>query len=122
MKNPKKNPLPLKLTTMDEYIFSFPKKTQKILVKMRKTIIKLVPKAEQTISYAIPTFKLNGKSLVHFAGYKNHIGFYATTSGHEEFKNELANYKQGKGSVQFPLAKPIPYDLIERIVKFRMEC
>jgi len=106
-------------STIDDYISSFPKETQMVLEKIRATIKKIIPKAEETISYAIPTFKLNGKSLVHFAGYKNHIGFYATPTGHEEFKEELSKYKQGKGSVQFPLDKPIPYDLIKSIVKFR---
>ncbi len=121
MKNPVKKALSQKGSTVDEYILNFPKEIQKLLEKIRKTIKKLVPKAEETISYSIPTFKLNGKSLVHFAGYKNHIGFYATPSGHKEFKKELANYKQGKGSIQFPLDQPIPYDLIKRIVKFRVE-
>ncbi|MBK9499828.1 MAG: DUF1801 domain-containing protein [Leptospiraceae bacterium] len=110
-----------KFKTIDEYIASFPNNVQKILEKIRATIKKIIPKAEETISYAIPTFQLNGKSLVHFAGFKNHIGFYATPTGHKEFKKELANYKQGKGSVQFPLDQPIPYDLIKRIVKFRVE-
>jgi uncharacterized protein YdhG (YjbR/CyaY superfamily) len=108
-----------KFTNFDEYIGSFPQETQMILEKIRKTIQKIIPKAEETISYGIPTFKLNGVSLVHFAAYKNHIGFYATPNGHKEFKRELSVYKQGKGSVQFPLDKPIPYDLIKRIVKFR---
>src|SRR5690606_6679557 len=85
------------------------------------TIKKLVPDAEESISYSIPTIKQNDVSLVHFAGFKNHIGFYATPTGHEEFKEELANYKQGKGSVQFPLDHPIPYDLIKKIVKFRVK-
>ena len=108
-------------STIDEYIASFPKETQILLKKVRATIKKVAPNLAETISYAIPTFQLNGKSLVHFAGFKNHIGFYATPTGHKEFKEELANYKQGKGSVQFPLDQPIPYDLIKRIVKFRVE-
>lgn len=108
-------------TNIDEYILGFPKETQLILQKIRTTIKKIIPKGEETISYAIPTFKLNGKNLVHFAAFKNHIGFYATPSGHAEFKEELSKYKQGKGSVQFPFDQPIPYDLIKRIVKFRVK-
>lgn len=109
-----------KPTNTDEYIADFPKETQIILEEIRTTIKKLVPESEETISYAMPAFKLHKKALVYFAGYKNHIGFYATPTGHKEFKEELSNYKQGKGSVQFPLNKPMPYDLIKRIVKFRV--
>lgn len=109
-----------KPTNIDEYIAGFPKETQIILEKMRTTIKKLVPESEETISYGMPAFKLHGKALVYFAGYKHHIGFYATPTGHKEFKKELSIYKQGKGSVQFPLDKPMPYDLIKRIVKFRV--
>lgn len=104
---------------MDEYIASFPIEKQEILEKIRAIIKKIIPNTEETISYAIPTFKLNGKNLVHFAAYKNHIGFYATPSGQAEFKEELSKYKQGKGSVQFTFDKPIPYDLIKKIVKFK---
>jgi uncharacterized protein YdhG (YjbR/CyaY superfamily) len=93
---------------IDKYIANFPEETQVILQKIRATIKKIVPEAEETISYTIPSFKLNGVYLVYFAGFKNHIGFYATPTGHEEFKADLSNYKQGKGSVQFPLNKPIP--------------
>jgi uncharacterized protein YdhG (YjbR/CyaY superfamily) len=106
---------------IDEYIANFPKETQIILEKIRTTIKNIVPESEETISYAMPAFKLNKKALVYFAGYKNHIGFYATPTGHKEFKEELSNFKQGKGSVQFPLDTQIPYDLIKRIVKFRVE-
>lgn len=109
-----------KPATIDEYIAEFPKETQAVLEKIRKTIQQLVPDVEETISYAIPTFKQYGVNLIHFGGFKNHIGFYATPTGHEKFKEELSNYKQGRGSVQFPLNKPIPYDLIERIVNFRV--
>lgn len=105
----------------DDYIASFPLETQVILTQVRSTIQKAAPEAEESISYAMPTFKLNGKPLVYFAGYKNHIGFYATPTGHEAFEKELAIYKQGKGSVQFPINKPMPLDLIERIVKFRVK-
>lgn len=108
-------------SNMDEYIASFPVEIQEILEKIRATIKKIIPKGEETISYAIPTFKLNGKNLIHFAAFKNHIGFYATPSGHAEFKEELSKYKQGKGSVQFPFDKPIPYDLIKKIVKFKIK-
>jgi uncharacterized protein YdhG (YjbR/CyaY superfamily) len=110
-----------KPSNIDEYIANFPKETQIILEKIRTTIKNIVPESEETISYAMPAFKLNKKALVYFAGYKNHIGFYATPTGHKEFKEELSNYKQGKGSVQFPLDNQIPYDLIKRIVKFRVE-
>lgn len=110
-----------KRCNIDEYIADFPTETQYILEKIRTAIKNLVPDAEETMSYAIPTFKLKGVYLVYFAGYKNHIGFYATPTGHEAFKEELSTYKQGKGSVQFPLNKPIPYDLIIRIVAFRVK-
>jgi len=92
---------------------------QHILEKMRETIQQTAPEAVEAISYQMPTFKLNGKNLVHFAAYKNHIGFYPIPSGIEAFKQELSPYKQGKGSVQFPIDKPIPYDLVEKIVKYR---
>ena len=105
--------------TIDEYINTFPKDIQSILEKMRRTIRKAAPEAVEAISYQMPTFKLNGKNLVHFAAYKNHIGFYPIPSGIEAFKQELSPYKQGKGSVQFPIDKPIPYDLVEKIVKYR---
>ena len=106
---------------IDEYIKTFPEGTQEILQEMRELIQKTAPKAVETISYQMPTFKLNGKVLVHFAGYDQHIGLYATPTGHKQFEKELSKYKQGKGSVQFPLGQEIPYDLIEKIVKFRVE-
>lgn len=109
----------LKFDTVQAYIDSFPKETQKLLKQIRKTIKKTAPKAEEKISYGMPGYFLNGQ-LVFFAGYKNHIGFYATPTGHKEFKKELSVYKQGKGSVQFPIDKPLPLDLITRIVKFRV--
>ncbi|WP_038237699.1 iron chaperone [Zobellia amurskyensis] len=105
---------------IDAYIANFPHNVQVVLQAIRTTIKGVVPNAEETISYGMPAFKYYGV-LVYFAAYKNHIGFYATPSGHEAFAKELANYKQGKGSVQFPLETPIPYDLIARIVKFRAE-
>ena len=107
--------------TIDEYIEAFPVNVQHILEKMRKTIKQTAPEAVEAISYQMPTFKLNGKNLVHFAAYKNHIGFYPIPSGIEAFKQELSPYKQGKGSVQFPIDKPIPYALVEKIVKYRVK-
>jgi len=107
--------------TIDEYIKIYPSEVQIILEKVRLTIRKAAPEAVEAISYRMPTFKLNGKNLVHFAAFKNHIGFYPIPSGIEAFKEELSAYKQGKGSVQFPLDKPIPYELISRIVEFRVK-
>jgi uncharacterized protein YdhG (YjbR/CyaY superfamily) len=107
------------LQTIDEYIKTFPKDVQSILEEIRRTIRKAAPGAVEAISYQIPTFKLHDKNLVHFAAFKNHIGFYPTPSGIEAFKKELSQYKGAKGSVQFPLNRPIPYDLLEKIVKFR---
>jgi uncharacterized protein YdhG (YjbR/CyaY superfamily) len=104
--------------TIDDYISGFPPAVQEILGKLRKTISKAAPAAEETISYQIPTFNLKG-NLVHFAAFKNHIGFYPTSTGIAEFKNELSGYKGAKGSVQFPLDQPIPFTLIGKIVKFR---
>ncbi len=106
--------------TIDEYIAGFPHDVQAILEKIRKTIRKAAPDAEETIKYRIPTFTLNG-NLVHFAAFKKHIGFYPVPTGIEKFKRALSVYKTAKGSVQFPLDKPIPYRLISRIVKFRVK-
>ena len=106
---------------IDEYISTFPEETQKILQQVRATVKKSAPAAEEKISYAIPTFTLNGQTLVYFAGYKNHIGFYPAPVKSESFKKELSNYKTGRGSVQFPLDKPMPLALINKIVKFRMK-
>jgi uncharacterized protein YdhG (YjbR/CyaY superfamily) len=103
---------------LNEYIASFPNDVQKILQKIRTTIHKVAPEAEEAIKYGIPTFTLDGKNLVHFAAYKSHIGLYPAPRGSEEFKKELANYEGGKGTVQFQLDEPIPYDLITKIVKF----
>jgi uncharacterized protein YdhG (YjbR/CyaY superfamily) len=107
--------------TIDDYIKTFPKDIQGILQKMRLTVKQAAPRADEAISYQMPTFKLNGKNLVHFAAFKNHIGFYPTPSGNESFKKELSPYEGGKGSVRFPLNKPIPYDLVEKIVAFRVK-
>ncbi len=115
---------PLKMnitfTNVDEYIKTFPSDTQSLLEGIRTSIQRKAPDATESIAYGMPAYKTEGKPLVYFAGFKNHIGFYATPSGHSEFADELAKYKQGKGSVQFPLDKPIPFDLIERIVEFRV--
>ena len=107
--------------SIDEYIAEFPPETQKVLQEVRALIRASAPDATETISYAIPTFDLNGHHLVHFAGYAKHIGFYPVPSGMEAFEEELKPYKQGKGSVQFPLNRPMPRDLIRRIVEFRVE-
>ncbi len=105
---------------IDEYIADYPENVQEILQKIRTTIHEAAPGAEETINYGIPTFKLKG-NLVHFAAYKKHIGFYPAPSGIEKFKDELAGYKQAKGSVQLPLDQEIPYNLISKIVRFRAE-
>lgn len=105
--------------SIDEYIENFPKDVQTILQKIRSTIQKEVPEATERISYAMPTFALNG-NLVHFAAYAKHIGFYALPSGNLAFQKEISKYKFGKGSIQFPLDEPIPYVLIKKIVKFRV--
>lgn len=106
-------------TTIDEYISQFSPEVQDILKTLRKIIKELVPEAEEKISYQMPTFVLHG-NLLHFAAFKNHIGLYPMPTGVEAFKDELAKYKGAKGSVQFPLTKPIPYELISEIVKFRV--
>lgn len=106
---------------VDEYISSFPKETQKYLKQIRAAIKKAAPNAEEGIGYKMPAYKLNSRPLVYFAGYAKHIGFYATPTGHNEFKKELSVYKEGKGSVQFPLDEPLPIALITKIVKFRVQ-
>lgn len=109
-----------KFNTIDEYIFQFPKNIQDILEKMKGIIKESAPVAEETISYQMPTFKLNG-NLVHFAAHKNHIGFYPTPSAIIEFKKELSQYKSSKGAIQFPIDMPIPFGLIKKIVEFRVK-
>lgn len=104
---------------MEDYIANFPIEVQALLENMRQIIKEVAPKATEVISYGMPAFKLN-KVLVYFAGYKNHIGFYPTASGIEKFKNEFHDYKWSKGAVKFPLNKPLPIDLIQRIVLFRI--
>jgi uncharacterized protein YdhG (YjbR/CyaY superfamily) len=106
---------------IDEYIAGFPDDVQKILERIRMTISKAAPGAEETISYQIPTFTLEGDYLVYFAAYKKHIGLYPAPRGIEKFKKELSVYEGGKGTVRFPLDKPIPFDLISKIVKFRVK-
>jgi uncharacterized protein YdhG (YjbR/CyaY superfamily) len=105
---------------IDAYISTFPPNVQKVLQQVRLTIKKSAPQAEEAISYQMPTFKLNG-NLVHFAAWKNHIGFYPAPSGTKEFQKELSKFNGAKGSVQFPLDQPMPLDLISRIVKFRVK-
>ncbi len=107
-------------TSIDEYIATFPEEIQKILEEIRATIKAAAPDAEEKISYQMPTFILKG-NLVHFAAFKKHIGFYPVPTGIEKFKKELSVYEGAKGSVQFPLDKPIPYGLISKIVKFRVK-
>ncbi|MES2621731.1 MAG: DUF1801 domain-containing protein [Bacteroidota bacterium] len=109
-----------KAKNVDEYIAVFPKATQQLLVHMRAAIKKAAPDAEEVISYGMPGYKLSGV-LVYFAGYENHIGFYATPSGNSAFTKQLSAYKTGKGSVQFPLDKPLPISLIIKIVKYRVK-
>ncbi len=107
-------------TTIDEYIAEFPPDTRAVLEELRALIHGLAPEAVETISYAIPTFDLGSKHLVHFAGYEKHVGLYPAPSGMEAFKEDLKPYKTGKGSVQFPLDQPLPTGLIRRIVEFRL--
>lgn len=106
--------------TIDEYIETFPEDVQGVLQKLRRTIQAAAPEAVEAISYQMPTFRLNG-NLVHFAAYENHIGFYPTPAGIDAFKKELSTYKGAKGSVQFPLDKPVPFDLVKKIVIFRVK-
>ena len=108
------------LQTVDEYIDAFPPDVQKVLQKMRQTIHKAAPQADEKINYQMPAFVLHG-NLVFFAAYKAHIGFYPTPSGIEQFKDEIAKYTWAKGSVQFPLDQPMPYALVTRITKFRVK-
>lgn len=109
-----------KAKSIEEYIADFPKDVQVILEQMRAIIKKAAPEAKETINYAIPTFTLNG-NLVHFAAFKNHIGFYATPTGNEAFKKELSAYKVGRGSIQFPIDEPLPVTLITKMVKYRVK-
>jgi uncharacterized protein YdhG (YjbR/CyaY superfamily) len=108
-----------KRTEIDEFISRYPENIQKLLSQLRSTIKKAAPEASEKISYGIPTFYLHG-NLVHFSAYKNHLGFYPTSSGVKTFKEELVGYKCAKGSIQFPVNKPLPIKLISNIVKFRV--
>lgn len=110
----------LKFQSVDQYIGTFSPEVQKILTDIRHTVKKAAPEAEESIAYGMPGYKLNGQPLVYFAAFKNHIGFYPLPIGIESFKAELAKYKHAKGSVQFPINEPIPFDLIKKIVKFRL--
>ena len=107
------------LRTIDEYISEFPENVRLILEELRRVIREAAPQAEEAMRYGIPTFRLNG-NLVHFAAFKHHIGFYPTPSAIEAFKEELFPYKQAKGSVQFPMDKQMPYDLVRKIVTYRV--
>lgn len=106
--------------TIDQYIADFPPETRAILQKVRQTIQAVAPEATETISYGIPTFDWHGKHLIHFAGWKTHIGLYPTPSGITHFSAELTPYVHDKGSVRFPIDRPMPYELIERMVRFRV--
>ena len=106
--------------TIDEYIAGFPVDIQLILDQVRSTIKQAAPDAEESIGYGMPAYKTHGRPLVYFAAFKNHIGFYATPTGHAEFAKELSKYKQGKGSVQFPIDQPMPLELIAQVVAFRV--
>jgi uncharacterized protein YdhG (YjbR/CyaY superfamily) len=106
--------------TIDEYIAEFPENIRNILEEFRRVIREAAPQAKEAMRYGIPTFRLNG-NLVHFAAFKNHIGFYPTPSAIKAFNKELAPYKQAKGSVQFPIGSPVPYDIVRKIVIYRVE-
>lgn len=108
------------ITTVDEYIAASPVEVQERLAQVRALIREKAPESEESISYGMPAYKLYGRPLVYFAAFKNHIGFYATPTGHTQFAEELSKYKQGKGSVQFPLNQPLPLQLIARIIEFRI--
>ena len=112
---------PLHPDTVEAYIVTFPAPVQAMLNELRAAIRAAAPDATEEISYAMPAYRLSGKPLVYFAAFQAHIGFYATPTGHEAFAADLSKYKQGKGSVQFPLNEPLPLELVERIVHFRIE-
>jgi len=108
------------MNEIENYIQQFPEEVREILTKIRQIIKLNAPDAEEIFSYGMPGYKTNKKPLIYFAAYKKHIGIYATPSGHAAFKDELSQYKQGKGSVQFPINQPFPFELIERMVKYRV--
>ena len=107
--------------TIDEYIASFPPEIQEKLQGIRAVIRRVAPDAEEAIRYGIPTFRLAGNNLVHFAAFKDHLSFFPTSSGVAKFREELSSYKLSRGTIQLPLDGPVPYDLVERIVRFRVE-
>jgi uncharacterized protein YdhG (YjbR/CyaY superfamily) len=107
--------------TIDEYIAGFPDDVQEILQKVRETIRNAAPDAEETISYQIPTFTRGGRYLIYFAGFRKHVSVYPAPVGNAEFAEEMAVYGSGKGTAKFPLDRPIPFDLITRMVKYRMQ-
>ena len=107
-------------SSIDEYIAAFPEETQKLLEEVRRTIKAVIPDAREKISYQIAAFELNGKNLVHFAGWKNHISMYPIPAGTEAFNKEVSQYADGKGTIKFPIDKPLPLKLITKIVKFRV--
>ncbi|KKR05807.1 MAG: hypothetical protein UT34_C0002G0314 [candidate division WS6 bacterium GW2011_GWF2_39_15] len=111
----------IEASIVDEYIKNFPEDIQIRMRKLRKLIKDTIPGAVESISYKMPAYKINGKTLIYFAGYKNHIGFYPFPSGIEAFKKETSEYKTSKGAIQFPNNKPIPHDLVKRIVEFRVK-
>jgi uncharacterized protein YdhG (YjbR/CyaY superfamily) len=105
-----------RITTIDEYVSTFPGEMQAVLEKVRQAIHNVLPEGAETISYGMPTFMLNGKRIVFFAGWKNHLSLYPVPAGDEAFQQELSHYTRAKGTIQFPLNKPIPYDFIEKMV------
>ena len=107
--------------TVDEYIKNYDGEVRSCLETMREIILGVVPEADESIAYGMPAYKLNGRPLVYFAGFANHVGFYATPNGHEAFAEDFSTYKQGKGSVQFPNNQPLPVDLIKRVINYRKE-
>ena len=109
------------METIASYFAKFPETSQKRMQQIRMLILEKAPEAQESISYGMPAYKTNGKPLIYFAAFKNHIGLYATPSGHTHFADALSQYKQGKGSVQFPNEQPLPLDLIAEIIAFRVE-
>ena len=109
------------METVASYFAKFPEASQKRMQQIRTLILEKAPEARESINYGMPAYKTNGKPLIYFAAFKNHIGLYATPSGHTHFADALSQYKQGKGSVQFPNEQPLPLDLIAEIIAFRVE-
>ncbi len=110
-----------KISSIAQYIATFPPEVRKKLITVKKTIREIVPQAEETISYQIPTFKLNGRYLIYFAGFNNHISLYPVPSGSDSFNKQITRFRTGKGTLQFPLDAPLPIPLIRRIVKQRLK-